>query len=325
MFSFILKLQSFFERFQKNKWLFFTAMTTVAIIVITVSMMYLSTVGYRTARGVFLTEKERFLSTVEQKLVSKAEQLLSNAEIIRTNDSLSKLIIEGEAGPLKEKFSSLAGAINQLSASKYQMALYGMNLVPLFDTQATQLPEEPTQRSSILLASSTLKPIVGVERLGGELWIRSITPFLNDNKEPIAILELRQSIDLIQEALIEEKRKFLFVLNKDFMDKKEFETLKYLEINTQYVTLQKSIDRGFFDFLTKINFSQLKSDGFVVDHDYYVTYRIVDDVEGNPFGMFLTGEDLRDSGSIVATLDKVSKTITIVALGLVVALLILMI
>lgn len=326
MFSIILKIQAYLEKFRKNKGLFFTTLTISSIFAIVISIWYISTVSSRSASAVYKVEKSRFLSTVEEKLVSKAEQLLSNGVLISKDNEFIADVYDANSTGLSAYLSSKTREINSFSTSAFAITLFSADRTVLFSSDAKEKVGGVSNRSSLLSTVSTAKPSVGLEFLGGEVWIRAILPILKEGEAAsIGALEVRQTIDFILDALHEEKREFMFLLNKDFLDREDFNKLNYAEVNVGYITVDRNFDREFYDFLNRINFKEFMDGGYILDPPYYATYRIVDDVEGNPFGMFVVGENFEKSGSVIDALTVISKKITIAALGLVVALLILMI
>ncbi|MFP4333570.1 MAG: hypothetical protein ACLFQJ_09730, partial [Campylobacterales bacterium] len=182
----------------------------------------------------------------------------------------------------------------------------------------------PTSRASVISVLATNEAIVGVEQIGQSSVLRAITPILS-GENLVGMIEVRQGIEFIQDSLNDQGYNFIFALDR-FKFPNEFITnLNTVEINDRYVTVQQNIDQQFLEYLKNINYQELMEDEYLLDSDFFVTYKLIQDVEGVDYGVILVGENMDNPTNVLEVVSSVAKNITIVALGLVVALLILMI
>ena len=66
------------------------------------------------------------------------------------------------------------------------------------------------------------------------------------------------------------------------------------------------------------------SSGYYVDDQFYRTVQKVSDINGNVIGAIVLGQTVANSGAFVNIVDKMTKTVTTVALGLVISILLFM-
>ncbi|MFP4333663.1 MAG: hypothetical protein ACLFQJ_10225, partial [Campylobacterales bacterium] len=88
MFSNILKIQAFFEKFKKNKGLFFSTLTTTSLVVIFLAMLYLNTVATRTASTFYEQSRVDVLKFVDDLLIAKSEKILPISVLLANNQDL---------------------------------------------------------------------------------------------------------------------------------------------------------------------------------------------------------------------------------------------
>lgn len=326
MFSFILQIQEFFEKFKKRKGLFFSTLTVLSMLGIILSLYYLTTVSNRALKSVYGDSRAHFLSSVEGKLISKGEQLLSNTALITSSPYFLQALNENNETLLQDIIKSNTASVNSFSVSKYEILLYSKDIIPIagFDKETLDL-NRSLQRESLIFAVSKLQPVIGMERIKDIVYERAIVPIVNGQKELLGIIEARQELDFLYQQLHDEKKSFIFLEDRDFIDKADFKSSKFIELNSRYVTFAKKFDNRFFEDLKSIDFQVFKDQSFYISDDYFSTYRIIEDVEGNGFGMLVVGEDINAQGNIVASSKSIANNTAMVALGLVVALLILMI
>ena len=71
-------------------------------------------------------------------------------------------------------------------------------------------------------------------------------------------------------------------------------------------------------------FKQLKNSGYVVNKQFFKTYKEVVDINGVTVGYLLVGEKVEGTGGFVNIVDNMTKSVTMIALGLVISILLFM-
>jgi len=357
MFSFLLKFQAFFERFKKNKGLFFTTLTTSSFVVIVLSLYYLGSVAQRTASTVYEEERLKVLKLVDNELISKSEKLLPIALITASRADLLDALLAVEAEPVvatdenqradtnttvtttvvpEEKIidekrvldiiSALLKEVSAYSTSSMDVEVYDKNTNIIADAKlGVSTLKEPTTRASIIQVVAKGEPLIGIEQIEEQTVLRAIVPIKNGGETIEGALEIRQDLSFLTDVLKEQGYELIFVLDRFSFPSDYFKDLRVQDINDRYITIQKNVDTNFFGFLSALDFKGLIDKEYMLEDDFFVTYKMVQDVEGATFGMMLLGENLDKPTSVVNIVGSAAKTITTVALGLVVALLLFMI
>jgi len=90
---------------------------------------------------------------------------------------------------------------------------------------------------------------------------------------------------------------------------------------------EKRYDGSFFsDMMTEgvEGFKEFKHTGYSVNELYFKTYKEISDINGVIVGYIILGEKVQGSGAFVNIVDNMTKTVTTVALGLVISILLFM-
>jgi hypothetical protein len=90
---------------------------------------------------------------------------------------------------------------------------------------------------------------------------------------------------------------------------------------------QRFYDTRFVNSLVEMapeDFDKMIKEGYIIDGVFYRTFKIVSDINGADIGYILVGELLDKEGGFVKIAKNMTNTITIVALGLVVSIILFM-
>ena len=68
----------------------------------------------------------------------------------------------------------------------------------------------------------------------------------------------------------------------------------------------------------------MKNKGYSVNKEYFKTYKEILDVNGVTVGYVLIGEQVQGNGGFVNIVDNMTKSVTMIALGLVISILLFM-
>ena len=90
---------------------------------------------------------------------------------------------------------------------------------------------------------------------------------------------------------------------------------------------EQKYDGGFFANVIEEGidgFKELKNQGYSVNKEYFKTYKEILDVNGVTVGYVLIGEQVQGNGGFVNIVDNMTKSVTMIALGLVISILLFM-
>jgi hypothetical protein len=96
------------------------------------------------------------------------------------------------------------------------------------------------------------------------------------------------------------------------------------DIDEKYKIFFHSYNPQFFTNLRKIDLDELQREKYWVDDNYYTTYDEAIDINGKEIGLFVIGEDAQSANSFVNITKNLIGSVTTVALGLVISLILFM-
>lgn len=102
---------------------------------------------------------------------------------------------------------------------------------------------------------------------------------------------------------------------------------KYREIIDELNVEEERYNGAFFGKIVeggREGYKELIDNGYYVDNQFFKTYKKVSDINGNVIGIVVLGEVVEGSGAFVNIVDNMTKTVTTVALGLVISILLFM-
>jgi hypothetical protein len=142
---------------------------------------------------------------------------------------------------------------------------------------------------------------------------------------------------LIKESLISIKKDFernkqsifVFLMHEKMMANLSIDSKngRYRPVVDDLRVEEQKYDGGFFANVIDEGvegFKELKDKGYSVNKEYFKTYREILDVNGVTIGYVLIGEHVQGNGGFVNIVDKMTKSVTMIALGLVISILLFM-
>ncbi|SKB37916.1 hypothetical protein [Malaciobacter marinus] len=316
MFSFIKMLQNFLRNLKKNKGLWFTTLSVISILGISFSMYILMTMTQNVSKEVYVTMSETYETSLKNR-INKKEQNFKKlvASIYANNNILTAMeqnninAVETIVNTYNENF--LKAGFNELSMKFYPSS-----------NQINQY------RNSINSVITNKTKVFGIEVLNDGIFVILVEPILKDDNL-IGVIEIKESIHTLKAEFEKDNSIFVFLLDEKMMGKLSLKakTGKYRDVINEYKVEEKKYDGNFFGKLIsngKEGFKELEDKGYLVDDTYYKTYKKISDINGATIGLAILGEQVEGSGAFVNIVDKMTKTVTTVALGLVISILLFM-
>jgi hypothetical protein len=331
MFSFIKWLQATFSKLKRNKGLWFTTITTISIVGILTAMYYLNTMTDISAEKVYSKAREDFLASLENKIAEKRNFLISNATTISLYPLLSTAIKTKDANSQKlitTYLTSIQENLNTKNGIDVQISLFDSNLTTIVNIN--QFPEQvhfvpAKDRFSAQLIQKEKAPIVGIEKEGNYVYFRAYAPILLADGSFDGLVEFSQKITVFQEMMEQENKEYLFLLNKtELIDIALRTDERFSKIGDDFAAYENTYNENFYANLKTVDFDELFKTGFFIDENYYSSYRFVEDIEGQVIGVMIFGENTKTSSSVVYLTKDITKSVTTVALALVVSIFMLM-
>lgn len=315
MFSFIKSIQNLLAELKKRKALWFATISIVSILGIMVSLYLLTAITSNIAKDVYKNMTISYKSALELKLEDKQKEYSEVIIGLKTNDSFknnlnNKTLID----PVIDSFNKglVAAGFNTISLVFYPTA-----------NQITQY------RNSINTAINRKIPSFGIEVIPEGTFIIYLEPILaGDNV--LGIIEVKENIlSLKKEFEKDGHKKFLFLMQEKMISNLSISAKngKYRPIVDDLRVEEEKYDGKFFTNIIEDDsegFKEFKKEGYRVNKDFFRTYKEILDINGANIGYIIVGEKVEGEGAFVKIVDEMTKSVSMISLGLVIAILLFM-
>ena len=315
MFSFIKALQNFFSNLKKKKGLWFTTLTVLSIIGISVSMYLLSNMTTSIAKEVYINMSSTYINNLEDKIEDKKNEYKRIILGLQTNDTFkdnlnNKLVIDSILENYNKNLSEMG--FGQITLSFYSIT-----------NQINQY------KNIVNTVISRKTSSFGFEVLGDGPNIVYLFPIIIDSSV-VGVVEIKENIISLKNDIERSKQTiFLFLLQEKMMNNlsDDLKNRRYRLIVDGLRVEEQKYDGAFFSNVIEEGlegFKQLKNSGYVVNKQFFKTYKEVVDINGVTVGYLLVGEKVEGTGGFVNIVDNMTKSVTMIALGLVISILLFM-
>ncbi len=300
MFSFIKWIASIFDKLKKNKGLWFTTITIVSLMGIFASLYFVNFLVGDVAKKTYENQKTHYISHIKNHIAIQKELVLATTSAITTNGlaiSLFKSDDENKTKKISQIQTFITQKINTATATKD----YKVNFIiqdkfnsfknidglsvendGLYFISKIKMSETNTSRMIVEL-SKNAKSMIDVYNKENLEWAY----FLNDG-----------SINKI--SLINKKKNFTKFFEKFYINNSIF--------NNAFIAHIKTLDMKKF----------LKV-GYAKDNAYFFVTKPIYDYAGNNIGIVVVGEHTSEKNSFVNLIKNLINSVTLVALGLIVS------
>jgi len=316
MFSFIKFLQAFVGRIKKNKGLWFTTLTILSALGVGVSMTVINIMTKDVAHQTFLEERRLDSNLLDGFLVSRYDSLLSIGSILSINPYVNTFINDNSQKALGDLLTFTKNTINEK---------VNIHPIDIHYYDSNEKVEGSENFSFAELAMESQQSVSGIVVNKQGVRIIGITPVIDKNIS-IGAIEVSQSIHALRSDFERMDKEFVFVLNKNqlvFLDLAH-KTGEYQDVDDTYKVAFHSYDSQFYVHLQHLDIEQIKITKYVNGANYYTTYNETTDLNGNIVGLFFIGENADNANSFVKITENMIKSVTTVALGLVISLILFM-
>jgi len=316
MFSLIKWIQSNLSALKRNKGLWFTTLTTLSTLGILVSMYLINSMTSSVAHETYMEERRSDINQLDSLLLSRYDTMLNMGSILSLNPSLTKGIKSKQDESVKALLEKTTQTINNnVDISPIKIRFYS-------STHEIKGSENLDIAKMVIETQQSVSGIVvnkdGVRILG-------MVPVIENNVS-IGALEITESIHMIRDEFELLGKEFTFLTSKQqlvFMSL-EHKQGQYKEINDEFSVYFHQYDSSFYLNIAKLDFDALRIKKYANDTQFYTTYDNIVDLNGRTIGMALIGEDSSNANSFVKITQNMINSVTTVALGLVISLILFM-
>lgn len=315
MFSFIKALQNFFSNLKKKKGLWFTTLTVLSIIGISVSMYLLSNMTTSIAKEVYINMSSTYINNLEDKIEDKKNEYKRIILGLQTNDTFkdnlnNKLVIDSILENYNKNLSEMG--FGQITLSFYSIS-----------NQINQY------KNIVNTVISRKTSSFGFEVLGDGPNIVYLFPIIIDSNV-VGVVEIKENIISLKNDIERSKQTiFLFLLQEKMMNNlsDDLKNRRYRLIVDGLRVEEQKYDSSLVSNVAEggqEEIKELKNNGYLVNDVYFKTYKEVVDVNGVTIGYIIMAEKVQGSNGFVNIVDNMTKSVTLVSLGLVISILLFM-
>jgi hypothetical protein len=315
VFSFIKAIQNLLSELKKRKGLWFTILSVFSILGITLSMYLLTTMTTKIAEEVYANMSVTYKSNLEYRFEDKQNEFRKIVLGLKTNDNFNNNLNN------KQIIDSIIDVYNK---SLIESGFDSISLT--FYPTAYQTSQYRTIINSVINRKITS---FGIEVLSDGLNIVYIEPIIS-GENVLGIVEVKENLVSLKKDFERNKQSiFLALIQEKMMVNLSISAKngKYRAVVDDLRVEEQKYDSSFFSNVIEEGLEGLKeleSKGYVVNKEYFKTYKEMVDVNGVTIGYILLGEKVKGNDGFVNIVDKMTKSVTMIALGLVISILLFM-
>ena len=158
-----------------------------------------------------------------------------------------------------------------------------------------------------------------VQRKDGKVFLKALYPMQS------GVLEVKKPMDFLFDSYNVNGKIFQILLDRDVLDMKKLQEFKHQKVGKSEISVQAKVDIEFLEKIADLDFDKIIANKYLLTEQHFILVKPILNVEGKRVGIFVIGENIFKDNSLPKMTKKISTGLTTAALGLVVALLVLMI
>lgn len=316
MFSFVKFLQNAFDKLRKNKGLWFSTITFVALAGILFSIFVITSMTSSVSKKVYKTMSNdyKLKSSIFENL--QLDQFKKDVITYTDNQAVLNVIEQGNLSEIKKIEDRVNAKFKKKGINNYFIKLYSVK------------DKKTIFRTSITSVMNSKNIVSGYEVMSDGVYSVYLYPLIK-NDTVYGVIEIKESIHSYKRSFESLDESYVFLLDKKMLTKIgiEAKNQKYNDVVKDYVVQRLVYDTKFagtIENMDKLKVESFLDKGYVLDGLYYRTYKPIIDVNGVNIGIMVMGELIDTKGGFVNLADDMTKTVTTVALGLVISILLFM-
>jgi hypothetical protein len=300
MFSFIKWFSTFMEKLKRNKGLWFTLLSILSLAGIFISLYFVNFLVSDVAQKTYENQKNSYVLTFRNKILAEEDYTNAVARTLSKNGEIANDFFatdENASTRVKAKLQRLEESLNDALGGKYLKV-------------RLEKVEKQEKKSGIKITKH------------GSVF-QSIVPMIDKNGTIMAVV-VEKSLAHLVEVYKREHKEFAYFLNERSIHKvdKEFKKMHYLTYHDKYYVKSSGYNKSFLKHLKSVElYEKLEENGFLKDSKYFYVYQKVYDLDGDFAGIAVVAEEVKDENSFVNLVKNLVNSVTMVALGLIVSML----
>ena len=315
MFSFIKAIQNLLSELKKKKGLWFTLLSILSISGIFLSMYLLTSMTSNISQEVYANMSVTYKNNLDYKFEDKQKELRSIILGLKVNDTFKNNLEN------KQVIDAVIDTYNKTLVAS------GLDSISL--TYYSTVNQTNQYRNIINSVINRKIATFGVEVLSDGPNVVYLEPILS-GENVVGVVEIKESLISIKKDFERNKQSiFVFLMQEKMMANLSIDAKngRYRPVVDDLRVEEQKYDGGFFANVIEEGedgFKDLKNKGYSVNKEYFKTYKEILDVNGVTVGYVLIGEQVQGNGGFVNIVDNMTKSVTMIALGLVISILLFM-
>ena len=315
MFSFIKAIQNLLSELKKKKGLWFTILTLLSISGISLSMYLLTSMTSNISQEVYANMSVTYKNNLDYKFEDKQKELRKIILGLKINDTFKNNLEN------KQVIDAVIDTYNKTLVAS------GLDSISL--TYYSTVNQTNQYRNIINSVINRKISIFGIEVLSDGPNVVYIEPIIS-GESVVGVVEIKESLISIKKDFERNKQSiFVFLMQEKMMANLSIDAKngRYRPVVDDLRVEEQKYDGSFFANVIEDGldgFKELKDKGYIVNKEYFKTYKEILDVNGVTIGYALIGEQVQGNGGFVNIVDKMTKSVTMIALGLVISILLFM-
>lgn len=316
MFSFFKFLQQTLKNLKQNKGLWFTTLAVISIVGIFLSLYLLTHMTQSASEEVYESISTTYNKSYKNNVNEKQREFRRIIYTITSNNNFINNIQSNNLIAVQEDIKTYNEGFKKTGSNSLESVFY-----PVIN-QVNQY------RNSINSVITSRNKAFGLEVLLEGVYFVYIEPIIKDDVL-IGVLELKEHLHSFKDDYLKENSIFLFLLEEKMLNKLSINARngKYREVLDETLVQEDKYDSLFYGKIIENGrdaYRNMVETGYSVDDVYFRSVQKVSDLNGNVIGLVILGQTVADTGAFVNIVDRMTKMVTTVALGLVISILLFM-
>jgi len=316
MFSFINFLQSIMQKLRRNKGIWFTTLTVSSILGVLVSMSLINMMTSDVSHKTYMQVHRVDTMQLENMLDTRYDALLAIGGVVSIHPDIIKNIKTKSDKSINDILKVVSTSINEkVNLDPILIHYYAAN----YEASLS----ENSKYAELVMNSDTSVSGIAINTNG--VRIITIVP-IEDGNATIGAIEVSQDISTLRSEFERIGKEFAFIVNKTQLVFMDLGTKQgnMQDINDKYKIFFHSYNPQFYTNIREVDLELLEREKYAIDLKYFTTYEEAVNINGKPVGMFMIGESSDEANSFVNITKNLISSVTTVALGLVISLILFM-
>lgn len=276
---------------------------------------------HRATKNLYEATNASYFNDLDSKITDSLFNLEIIGSMLLSNpDFKAALSLQNNVPAMMEKLNAFDANLRVIVKYDIVLEIYTKNLVKIASSSPSPiLSTEPYDSEDLQKVLATNQAVSGIGYEDGQVFLKALYPTEN------GILEIKRPADFLFDLYASNGKIFQILLDKDALDMKKLQAFKHRKIGKNEISVQAKSDNEFLEKISNLDFDKVIADKYVLSDDYFILAKPLLNSNDKKVGVMIVGEGIAKENGLPKMVKKVSTGLTTAALGLVVALLVLMI